>query len=123
MRPGSFPLSPLPQRQSEPSAATSSAAVASPAADEILLVESDAAMAQHGAVLRGTYRIANTASADVAIQYAAKNSPTLIVIDTDAVGDAATVICRAAKNASRPATTLVTTSKPEIVPALLVAGC
>ena len=90
---------------------------------ELLIVEEEPIASLHAHMLRATYRVATTANSDVAVQYVTKGAPTMVVLDLDAVGDGATAICRAAKAAALPPTTLVIASQADAVPAVLRAGC
>jgi DNA-binding response OmpR family regulator len=89
---------------------------------ELLLVEDEVTAAVHAQVLRATYRVATTVNPDVATQYVAKGTPALVVLDLDTVGDGK-AICRAAKAAALPPTTLVIASHADAVPEVLAAGC
>jgi CheY-like chemotaxis protein len=109
--------------QSQPAARIPTPGTAAAPSDEILLVEEESSAASHALALRGSYRVATTISSDVAVQYITKGAPTLVVVDADAVGDGAKLICLTAKSASVPPTTLVTATRAEAVPGVLNAGC
>ena len=91
---------------------------------ELLLVDPSPEASNLAAVLRGSYRVAATGSADVARQFLRRHPPALIVTELDLEGsDGAVEICREAKALSVPLPVLVTTSSTDHVPAALVAGC
>ena len=103
--------------------AFSSPAPATTPQQEILLVEAEAAAAEHAAVLRREYRVLATTDINVAIQYLHKAAPALVVGDIDSLGNAAVDLCRAARSARIPTTVLMTTSNEASVPDVLHAGC
>jgi CheY-like chemotaxis protein len=109
--------------QSQPVGRIPTPGTAAAPSDEILLVEDESSAASHALALRGSYRVATTINSDVAVQYITKGAPTLVVVDADAVGDGAKLICLAAKSAPVPPTTLVTATRAEAVPEVLNAGC
>jgi len=90
---------------------------------ELLIVEEEPIAAFHAQILRATYRVVTTARSDVAVQYMSKGAPALVVLDLDAVDDGGTAICRAAKAAALPPTTLVIASQADAAPEVLRAGC
>ena len=91
---------------------------------DLLLVESEPMAAAHATLLRRAYCVLATADVKVAMRHLNEGvTPALVVADIDDHGDAAIAICRAAKSLRTPATVLVTTSEPAVVPGALDAGC
>jgi DNA-binding response OmpR family regulator len=103
---------------------TNVAASVSPAqAPDLLLVDGESDTASYAAMLRGSYRVATTASFDVAKQLLRRHRPALVVTELDLPGADGVEICREAKSLTVPSLVLVTTSNAERVPHALVAGC
>jgi DNA-binding response OmpR family regulator len=103
---------------------TSSAAAVSPVQPaDILLVDPSPEASHLATVLRGSYRVAATGSADVARQFIRRNPPALIVTELELDGSDGVEICRAAKSLAVAPPVLVTTAATERVPDALVAGC
>jgi CheY-like chemotaxis protein len=97
-------------------------ALAAPRHD-LLIVEPEAAAADHAVVLRREYRVAVATDSDAAMQYLKRGaSPGLVFVDVDTSGDGID-LTRAAKTLRTPSTVLVATSQPMAVPDLLDAGC
>jgi DNA-binding response OmpR family regulator len=92
-------------------------------AADVLLVDASSDAAAYAAVLRGTYRVATTASADVARQFLHRHSPTLIVTELELPSADGVDICREAKKLTLPPPVLVVTPNAERVPDALAAGC
>jgi DNA-binding response OmpR family regulator len=90
---------------------------------DVLLVDSTPDAAGYAIVLRGSYRVSTTASAEVAKQFLHRQPPTLVVTELDLSGGDGVEICREAKRLAVPPPVLVTTSVAERVPDALAAGC
>jgi DNA-binding response OmpR family regulator len=120
MRAEPSPLLPPPQVDRRP-------AFSSPAPapqQDILIVASEAAAAEHAAILRREYRVVATTDVTIAIQYLNRGAaPALVMVDIDVHGRAAVDLCRVAKSLRTPATILAIASEPATVPDLLSAGC
>ena len=103
---------------------TNFAASVSPAqAPDLLLVGGESDTASYAAMLRGSYRVATTASFEVAKQLLRRHPPALVVTELDLPGADGVEICREAKTLTVPPSVLVTTSNAERVPHALAAGC
>ena len=90
---------------------------------DLLLVDVSPDAASFAAILRGSYRVATTSSADVARQFLHRSPPALVVTELDLEGADGVEICRDAKALPTPLPVLVTTSHVERVPDALAAGC
>ena len=90
---------------------------------ELLLIEDETTAAKHSLVLRGNNRVSSTIDTQVAVQYIEKATPALVVLDLDVAWEGAVEVCRAARAASVPSTTLVIASHPEAIPPMLKVGC
>ena len=98
---------------------------ASAPAPEVLLVDRDAALEDYPAALSARYRLTTIRTADAALAYLDRSSPTLVATELD-LGDGdrnGEDVCRRAKALAIPATVLVMTREVERVPSALVAGC
>ena len=103
---------------------TSSPAAVSPIQSaDLLLVDPSPEASSLASVLRGSYRVAATGSADVARQFLRRYPPALIVTELDLKGSDGVEICREAKSLPNAPPVLVTTSATERVPEALAAGC
>jgi DNA-binding response OmpR family regulator len=100
-----------------------SAVSPAPQVADLLLVDASPDAATYAAVLRGSYRVAVTASAEVAKQFLHRQSPALVVTELELPSADGVDICREAKKLTLPPPVLVTTSNAERVPNALVAGC
>lgn len=89
-------------------------------AADLLLVDGSPEAVAYAAILRGSYRVATTTSADVARQFLHRNPPSLVVTELELQG---AEICRVAKGLTQPPPVLVTTTQTELVPEALAAGC
>jgi DNA-binding response OmpR family regulator len=90
---------------------------------DLLLVDASGDAAAYAAVLRSSYRVATTASSDVARQFLRRQPPGLVIIELDLPGGDGVEICREAKRLTVPPPVLVTTVNAERVPDSLSAGC
>ena len=78
---------------------TSSPAAVSPIQSaDLLLVDPSPEASSLATVLRGSYRVAATGSADVARQFLRRYPPALIVTELDLKGSDGVEICREAKS-------------------------
>jgi DNA-binding response OmpR family regulator len=103
--------------------ASSSVAVSPVHLGDLLLVDPSPAASNLATVLRGSYRVTATGSADVAKQFLHRHPPALIVTELELDGSDGVEICREAKSLPLPPPVLVTTSAAERVPDALAAGC
>jgi DNA-binding response OmpR family regulator len=90
---------------------------------DVLLVDGSTDAAGYAAVLRGTYRVAATASTDVARQFLRRQALGLVITDLDLPDGDGVEICREAKRLTVPPPVLVTTVNADRVPYALSAGC
>jgi DNA-binding response OmpR family regulator len=90
---------------------------------DVLLVDAAPETAQYAATLRGSYRVATTASGDAARQFLRRNSPALVITELDVEDVDGVQICREAKALASPPPVLITTTDAQRVPDALVAGC
>jgi DNA-binding response OmpR family regulator len=97
--------------------------VAATQATDLLLVDASTDAAAYAAVLRGSYRVATTASSDVARQFLRRQAPGLVITELDLPGGDGVEVCREAKRLTLPPPVLVTTSNADRVPDALAAGC
>ena len=97
--------------------------VSPPQTADVLLVDASADAAAYAAVLRGTYRVATTASADIARQFLHRQPPALIVTELELPSADGVDVCREAKKLTLAPPVLVTTTNAERVPDALSAGC
>lgn len=102
--------------------AVSALSVASTRTD-VLLVDSDAVIAEYSSFLNNTFRLNTTPRASVAVEYIRRSSPALVVTELALDEGTGVDVCRAAKSLPSPATVLVTSTDPELVPDALAAGC
>jgi response regulator RpfG family c-di-GMP phosphodiesterase len=98
--------------------------VASPlsiSSDEVLVFGSEESLETIGSVLRRNYRVLKTTDATVALLALRRTDPalSLLIADLDSSMDAPRVCEAATTMIPIPATVLVTTSAPEVVPAVL----
>jgi DNA-binding response OmpR family regulator len=98
-------------------------AVSPPQPADVLLVDASSDASAYAAVLRGTYRVATTASADVAKQFLHRQPPALIVTELELPSADGVDVCREAKKLTLAPPVLVMTTNAERVPAALAAGC
>src|SRR5882672_11870131 len=91
--------------------------------DELLIVDASDDAAACATILRSSYRVATTASADIAKQFLRRHPPALVVADLDVPGSGGIEVCREAKTLSATLPVLVTTAQTERVPEALVVGC
>jgi len=89
----------------------------------LLLVDASTDAAGYAAVLGGSYRVATTASPDVARQFLHRQAPGLVITELDLPSGDGVEICREAKRLPLPPPVLVTTSTADRVPDALSAGC
>jgi DNA-binding response OmpR family regulator len=89
------------------------------------MVDRDTALGDGAAVLGDRYRVTMMQTADAALAYLGRNSPTIVATELDlGDGDGSGVdVCRRAKALAVPATVLVMTRQVERVPSALAAGC
>jgi DNA-binding response OmpR family regulator len=90
---------------------------------DLLLADASADAAGYATFLRGTYRVATTASTDVARQFLQRHVPSLVLTQLDGDGVDGVEICREAKLLSIAPPVLVTTAQTDRVPDALAAGC
>ena len=90
---------------------------------DLLLVDASPEAAGYAAVLRGSYRVATTASTDVARQFLHRHSPALVIAELGVPGLDGVEVCREAKSLMQPPPVLVTTVDAERVPDALAVGC
>jgi DNA-binding response OmpR family regulator len=90
---------------------------------DLLLVDASSDAPIYAAVLRGSYRVATTASAEVARQFLHRQSPALVVTELDLPSGDGVDLCREAKKLALPPRVLVTTLDAARVPDALAAGC
>jgi DNA-binding response OmpR family regulator len=90
---------------------------------DLLLVDSSPEATGYAAMLRSTYRVATTGSADVARQFLHRQSPALVITDLGASGFDGVEICREAKKLTQPPPVLVMATDAERVPDALAVGC
>jgi DNA-binding response OmpR family regulator len=102
---------------------SSPAAPASVQSVDLLFVDPSPEASNLATVLRGSYRVAATGSADVAKQFIHRHPPALIVTELELEDSDGVEICREAKSLPMAPPVLVTTSAAERVPDALVAGC
>ena len=105
-----------------PGPSSISSAPPSPPPD-LLLVDASPDAAAYAAMLRGSYRVSMTSSADVAKQFLQRNRPSLVVADLDVLDGGGVEICREAKSLPVAPPVLVTTAHSDRVPDALIAGC
>jgi len=102
---------------------SASSAVSPQPVTDLLLVDPTPEAATTAAVLRGTYRVAATESAEIAKQFLRRHTPALVITELDLSGADGVDICREAKSHPLLPKVLVTTSLTERVPDALAAGC
>ena len=90
---------------------------------DLLLVDASSDAPTYAAVLRGSYRVATTASAEVARQFLHRQAPALVVTELELPSGDGVELCREAKKLTLPPPVLVTTSDVARVPDALAAGC
>jgi DNA-binding response OmpR family regulator len=88
---------------------------------DLLVVDPAASDYLH--VLRGSYRVITTSSADVALEQLARFEPAAIVTELSLSDGSALDVCERARRLASFSALLVITSEPERVPDALVAGC
>jgi DNA-binding response OmpR family regulator len=98
-----------------------SASPAQPA--DLLLVDASPDAAAYAAMLRGSFRVSTTSSADVAKQFLQRNRPSLVVADLDVLDGGGVEICRETKSLPVAPPVLITTTHSDRVPDALIAGC
>jgi DNA-binding response OmpR family regulator len=96
-----------------------------PPLTDLLLVESEDNALRYTSALREKFRVTHVATVDGALRAMERTPPALVVTELSiaGAGSAGTVICRAAKQLSVPATILVTTPEVDQVPDAILAGC
>jgi DNA-binding response OmpR family regulator len=97
--------------------------VSAPQTTDLLLVDASTEAAGYVAVLRGSYRVATTSSADAARRFLRRQTPGLVITELDLPSGDGVEICRDAKRLTVPPPVLVTTSNTDRVPDALSAGC
>ncbi|HEY3162111.1 MAG TPA: response regulator [Vicinamibacterales bacterium] len=90
---------------------------------DLLLVDASPEAPTYAAILRGTYRVAATASTDAAKEFLHRRAPAIVVTDLDRQDADGVDVCREAKSLTTPPRVLVTTAEAERVPDALAAGC
>jgi DNA-binding response OmpR family regulator len=90
---------------------------------DLLLVDASSDAPTYAALLRGSYRVATTASAEVARQFLHRQPPALVVTELELPSADGVDLCREAKKLTLPPPVLVTTADAARVPDALVAGC
>jgi DNA-binding response OmpR family regulator len=97
-----------------------SAAIPIPLVDLLIV---DPSAASYAPVLRGSYRITATSSADIALEQLLRVAPAAIVAELDLPEGRALEVCERARTLPSQPVLVVTTDDPDRVPAALVAGC
>lgn len=90
---------------------------------EILLIDGEPRATAFVAALRQIGRVLVTSSVQVAGQYIARSTPSLVIADANLIGAQAAGFCRTAKTKASAPTVLMTVQDVQSVPPLLKAGC
>lgn len=91
---------------------------------DILIVDGETVTASYVPLFDTTeFRVSATPHVAVAREYLRRAAPSLVVTELSLNDGSGVDICSTAKKLSLPATVLVTTKEPALVPDALVAGC